>query len=45
VATTKTGKPRLHMKWTDNMNKDLMRCYYKVTEGDTITIGYRQELL
>jgi hypothetical protein len=32
------------MKWTDDMNKDLMRCYYKVTEGDTITIGYRQEL-
>jgi hypothetical protein len=44
VATTKTGKPRLRMKWTNNMNKDLMRCYYKVTEGDTITIGYRQEL-
>jgi hypothetical protein len=26
VTTTKTGKPRLHMKWTDDMNKDLMQC-------------------
>jgi hypothetical protein len=32
------------MKWTDDMNRDLMQCYYKVTEGGTITIGYRQEL-
>jgi hypothetical protein len=38
AATTKTGKPRVRMKWTDDMNKDLMPCYYKVTEGDTITI-------
>jgi hypothetical protein len=44
AATTKTGKPRLRTKWTDDMNIDLTRCYYNVTEGDTITIGYRQEL-
>jgi hypothetical protein len=44
VATTKTGKPSLRVKWTDDMDKDIMPCYYEVTEGDTITIGYRQEL-
>jgi hypothetical protein len=27
----KQENQRLHMKWTDDMNKDLMQCYYKVT--------------
>lgn len=39
--TTKAGKRRQRMEWTQQLNTDLMRCYYKVTEGDTITVGIR----
>ncbi|XP_050305600.1 uncharacterized protein LOC126742838 [Anthonomus grandis grandis] len=39
--TTKAGKPRQRMQWTDQLNTDLVRCYYKVTEGETISVGIR----
>ena len=42
--TTKAGKPRQRMKWNDEMNMNLMRCYYKATNGDTNKTAFRPEL-
>jgi Reverse transcriptase (RNA-dependent DNA polymerase) len=42
--TTKSGKVRQRIKWTDNMNICVMRHYYRITLLETRIIGYRQEL-
>lgn len=44
-ATTKAGKTRQRMCWTTEMNEHIMRCYYKITDLETRTVGYRAELL
>lgn len=41
VLTTQAGLPRQRMKWTDDMNIDLMRCYLSVTQNETNLTGYR----
>ena len=43
-TTTKAGKPRQRMIWSNQMNENLMRCYYTVTENETTTVGYRELL-
>jgi len=40
-ATTKAGKLRQRMAWDDDMNRHVMRCYYKATHLETIKTGSR----
>ena len=40
-ATTKAGKPRQRMQWNNEMNENLMRCYYNVTQGESNITGFR----
>lgn len=42
-ATTKTGAPRRRMNWTNEMNLDIIRCYYKATQLETKLRNYAQE--
>lgn len=42
--TTKAGLQRIRIKWTTSMNKDVVRCYLKVTDLDRQRIGFRQKL-
>jgi hypothetical protein len=42
--TTKAGLPRRRMKWTYDMNENIMRIFYKTTNLGTNTTGYRQQL-
>ena len=43
-VTTKAGKPRQRMQWTQQMNRTVMRCYYTATKIETIKSGYRPEM-
>ncbi|XP_030765588.1 uncharacterized protein LOC115889668 [Sitophilus oryzae] len=43
-TTTKAGKVRQRMKWTDTMNLHVMRCYYTTTNLETTPL-VRSELL
>ncbi|CAG4926824.1 unnamed protein product [Colias eurytheme] len=38
---TKAGKQRQRLQWTDEINKELLRCYYIVTMNETNKSGYR----
>ncbi|XP_015437850.1 PREDICTED: uncharacterized protein LOC107192997 [Dufourea novaeangliae] len=42
--TTKGGSLRQRMKWTHEMNRHVMRCYYIATKLETINSGYRPQL-
>lgn len=44
-ATTLAGRSRQRMKWTDDVNRQLLRCYYIVTNCETNLTGYRPALL
>jgi hypothetical protein len=44
VGTTKTGKPRQHIQWSEKIDTFIMRQYYITTKLETIKIGYRQEV-
>jgi hypothetical protein len=41
LGTTKTGKPRRCIQWSEEMNTFIMRQYYIVTKLETMKIGYR----
>lgn len=43
-ATTKAGKTRQRMTWNNDMNVNVMRCYFEATKLETITTQYRREL-
>ena len=43
-ATTKMGKPRQRMKWTTEVNKSVMRCYFYVTTLETEMTMYRARM-
>lgn len=38
---TKTGKPRQRMQWTEDINRQLLQCYYSVTNNETNLTTYR----
>ena len=44
LGTTKTGKPRQRIQWSEEINTFIMRQYYIITKLETIKIGYRREL-
>jgi hypothetical protein len=44
LGTTKTGKPRQRIQWSEEMNTFIMSHYYIITKLETIKIGYRREL-
>lgn len=44
LATTKLGKPRQRMKWTEDMNISIMRCYFKATNNERNLVMYRQRM-
>jgi hypothetical protein len=44
LGTTKTGKPRQRIQWSEEMNMFIMHHYYIITKLETIKIGYRREL-
>jgi len=44
LGTTKTGKPRQRVQWSEEMNTFIMRHYYIITKLETIKIGYGREL-
>ncbi|KAL0870860.1 hypothetical protein ABMA27_004702 [Loxostege sticticalis] len=39
-----TNDPNSRMRWDDNLNKSLMKCYYIVTEMETNMTTYRSKL-
>ncbi|KAL0803287.1 hypothetical protein ABMA28_017234 [Loxostege sticticalis] len=43
-ATTKAGKPRVRMKWDDDMNTFIMRTYYYITKLETDRTMYCKNL-
>ncbi|XP_030750616.1 uncharacterized protein LOC115878300 [Sitophilus oryzae] len=43
-TTTLAGKARQRMKWTDEINKNLLLCYFTVTNLQQNTTGYRSQL-
>jgi len=43
-STTKAGKPRQRMKWSTEVNKEVMRSYYTVTKLETDLVSYRSKL-
>ncbi|KAF2901858.1 hypothetical protein ILUMI_04333 [Ignelater luminosus] len=43
-VTTKTGKLRQRVKWTDEINRTVMYCYYKATNGEKELLGYRGKM-
>lgn len=44
-TTTKAGKPRQRIQWTDEMNTNVMRCFYITTKLGKVKTGYRDEFL
>ncbi|KOB52285.1 Uncharacterized protein OBRU01_24715, partial [Operophtera brumata] len=42
--TTKSGKSRQRLQWTKEINKELLKCYYIVTNNETNLTGYRPQL-
>lgn len=43
--TTQAGRPRQRIKWTTQMNKDVIHCYMVSTELESNTRNYRGEML
>lgn len=43
-ASTKAGKPRVRMRWTEDVNIFIMRTYYRVTKLETDMTTYRKLL-
>ncbi|XP_049783871.1 uncharacterized protein LOC126185107 [Schistocerca cancellata] len=43
-ATTLEGKQRQRMRWSDEVNRHLMFCYYQATNLGTNTTGYRSQV-
>ncbi|KAI4476902.1 hypothetical protein M0802_014807 [Mischocyttarus mexicanus] len=43
--TTKAGKLRQRMQWSNEMNEHVMRCFFTATQLETIRSGYRPQLL
>ena len=43
-GSTKEGKIRQRLKWTEEMNQYIMRCYYKLTQMRTDETAYRSKL-
>lgn len=43
-ASTKAGKPRMRMKWTNDVNLFIMRTYYYITKLETDLTIYRKRL-
>ena len=41
-ATTLQGKPRQRMRWSEDINRHLMLCYYQITNNETNLTEYRQ---
>ena len=35
-ATTKAGKQRMRMKWSNDVNQFIMRSYYTITSNETV---------
>jgi hypothetical protein len=44
LETTKTGKSRQRIQWSEETNTFIMHQYYIITKLETVKIGYRQEL-
>jgi len=44
IRTSKTGKPRQRIQWSEEMNTFIMCQYYIITKLERIKIGYRREL-
>ena len=44
LVTIKTGKPRQHIKWSEEMNTFIVPQYYIITKLETMKTGYRREL-
>ena len=44
LGTTKTGKPRQRIQWSEEKNTFIMHQYYIITKLEAIKIGYRGEL-
>jgi signal transduction histidine kinase len=44
LGTTTAGLPRQRRKWTDEINKFLLRCYLRTTKLEKELIGYRQRI-
>ena len=44
VALTTAGRPRQRRKWTTDINENLLRAYYIVTDQERNTTGYRTQL-
>lgn len=42
--TTKEGKTRQRIKWTEEMNKNVIRCYMKSTLAETNMTAYRNQM-
>lgn len=36
-ATTKAGKQRIRMKWSNDVNQFIMRTYYTITSNETVS--------
>jgi hypothetical protein len=43
-TTTKAGTVRKRIMWTNQMNKDIIRCYMKCTKVETELTAYRQNM-
>ena len=44
LGTTQAGLPRRRIRWTTQLNEDIVRIYYDVTRGETDTVNYRRQL-
>jgi hypothetical protein len=44
LETTKTGKSRQRIQWSEETNTFIMRQYYIITKLETVKNGYRREL-
>jgi hypothetical protein len=43
-TTTKAGTVRKRIMWTNQMNKDIIRCYMRCTKIETELTAYRQKM-
>ncbi|CAB3232935.1 unnamed protein product [Arctia plantaginis] len=43
-ASTKSGKPRVRMRWSKEVNLFIMRTYYQITKLETDMTTYRKQL-
>lgn len=44
ITTTKAGLPRQRMKWTTDLNKSVMRCYFIATNLESYMTLYRAKM-